>query len=172
MSKLGYVYKLHQTFQNGVWTKYKQKYPVVYENKSLYYCKVYGTDELLKLYKDENISIFYHVFTLDEYLAQKDNIFNTPVWEGDNRFCYVFVNSYKEYDFPEFNKLDDIDIEIMQQEKIVTGLELKLKNTKYAIKCKKDALTELEDSIVPQEIELNNQKKKLEELRKKKVDIS
>lgn len=163
MSKLGCIYTLHQD-KNGDGTirRYKQKYPVVYENKSYCYCKQYGADELLRFCKIRGQ--YYYVQTLEEYLEKKSEyLYNTDIL---GRIASVWVQSPKQYDFPEYNEITEIELALHNQEKVVENAMKNVKALRYQISCSKQAIKNDEQRLPELEIYYENELKKLEELKK------
>ena len=80
MSNLGTIYEI-DTNRNR-----KDKYPIVYMNKTWYYCKQYGSDELKRFY-------ITHCYSLAEY--------NKKICKENKFYGNVFVSAKENINFPE-----------------------------------------------------------------------
>lgn len=80
MSNLGTIYEI-DTNRNR-----KDKYPIVYMNKTWYYCKQYGSDELKRFY-------ITHCYSLAEY--------NEKICKENKFYGNVFVSAKENINFPE-----------------------------------------------------------------------
>lgn len=95
MSNLGKVYELN--FKNGT----KQVYPVVYENKSRYYCKKYGCDELAYFRKREEGTLYTYTWTVypyEKYLELNDK------FKREKGFVYVYIGPHDNQTFEELRE--------------------------------------------------------------------
>lgn len=145
MSNLGVVYEV-DTKKNMI-----NKYPVVYSNKTLYYCKEYGTDELRRFYKKS-------CYSLDAYYRKCE--------ENNTFFGLVFADSKDKIDFPKVPREIALTVIIEELKKELniryTAIERYKNNIKEAQKQIESIslLTkEIEKRILCREEELLNLKK-------------
>lgn len=80
MSNLGTIYEINTNMNR------KDKYPIVYMNKTWYYCKQYGSDELKRFY-------ITHCYSLVEY--------NEKICKENRFYGNVFVSAKENINFPE-----------------------------------------------------------------------
>lgn len=122
MSELGKIFELD--YNSGR----KVIYPVVYENNSYYYCKVYGSDDLRTFGK-------YGIISFKEYEEHKIEFCE------EKRYIHVYMTN-KEckdgYNFPEI-KFSTIDWKIVDFNKRIRNLQSSIGNRNRQInECQAD----------------------------------
>lgn len=94
MSKLGKIFMVNY---NGSFYN-KQVYPVVYENKGLYVCKVPGSDNVATFYKKDT---YYKIYSAQEFIELIDN----RMRQGT---CYrVYVKPDEEVNFEKYRETSE-----------------------------------------------------------------
>lgn len=113
--KVKHIYKIHfSCFDSSI---EKDKYTVVYENNSYYYCKVHGTDKLLELDKT-TVKTVYNVggigyFSCEIPLTNEDltNEYRRKHLSTSYRMCNTVLQRYQQ----DISKVKN-NIEIITQE--------------------------------------------------------
>ena len=130
MSNLGTVYEINL----GVGCK--NIYPVVYKNKSKFFCKIYGCDDLEIVYTEDC-----------PYVYSKKAIslesFKRIALENDKWYGWVFVPPHVDYWFPEL-KESLFDRRINENKNRIKNLERNIKYCKETIKAREK---EIQDTI-------------------------
>lgn len=143
MANLGVVYEVNTTKNE------KNKYPVVYSNKTCYYCKQYGCDELRRFYKDRCISIKrYHS------ILEKDGDF----------YGAIFVDSNDDVQIPEVPRETILKIEI-------EDLEKKLTDEEYMLKYYQDKIQEMQKYIDNITLRIQENKKQINKRGKELLNL-
>lgn len=138
MSNLGTVYEIDTKLNE------KNKYPIVYSNKTYYYCKQYGSDELVRFRISycKPIEYFYQAYQRDGY------------------FCgNLFAPAGKEVDIPKLPEEIVLKNEINTLVKQLESLE---KSRNSFIK----SIDDLKESVVFKEGQIRVTREKISSLYK------
>lgn len=143
MSNLGTVYEIDT--KRGV----KNKYPVVYSNKTLYYCKQYGCDELERFYKNRCISSekYYSI------LEKNKDFYGTIFVDSDDdvqileipkeTILKIEIEDLEKKLAIQENALNYYKKEIQRAQKHIEGLALQIQETKKLISKHEEKLLNL-----------------------------
>lgn len=140
MSALGKIYEVNLNIMC------KDAYPVVYKNKSYYYCKRFGSDALVRFDADSVIP-----------LAAYKNLAKIPNTLRENPSYRVFVANKEKYNFPELKNNSAI--------RRVIEVERDIKHKKSAIFIQQKAKKRAERLIVTLTKELGDLTQELENLK-------
>lgn len=130
MSNLGTVYEI--SLDGG----YKNIYPVVYKNKSKFFCKIYGCDDLEVVYA-EDCPYNYNkkVVSLERF---KQIALENNKWHG-----WVYVPPHVNYWFPELRE-GIFDRRINDNKNRIENIKRHIKTCEGMIKTKEK---EIQDSL-------------------------
>lgn len=139
MSNLGTIYSIDTKFS------IKNKFPIVYSNKTYYYCKQYGADELIYFYisKCDTVENFYKSY-------KKNNYF----------YGNVFVPPGKDFDIPKLSEKTVLENEINYLAKKLEGLKI----TKNSFTC---SIDRLQKDIISKDKEIEETRAKISLLYRK-----
>lgn len=146
MANLGVVYEIDTT--KGM----KNKYPIVYANKSYFYCKQYGSDMLRWFSKQ-------HCISLEEY--------NKKIKAGRNFYGKVFV-SIGDIEVPGLSKEIIFTLKIKDLEKELFSKNLILESKENAIEESKRIVEQLNKQIQKIKKDIAKYEEKLLNLKKEK----
>ena len=134
MSNIGTVYELNLK------TRMKNLYPVVYENKNYYVCKVHGCTDIKTFLKSSfcynaSISVITYTTFKKDYEDGKYSNWNTKI--------FVFVKNGEPACFNPFMEMTPEEHRLEILEKNLNGakdiLSRAISNLKYTEKCVEDA---------------------------------
>lgn len=130
MSNLGTVYEI--SLDGG----YKNIYPVVYKNKSKFFCKIYGCDDLEVVYADDcPYNYNKKVISLERF---KQIALENNRWHG-----WVYVPPHVNYWFPELHE-GLFDRRINDNKNQIENIKRHIKTCEGTIKTKEK---EIQDSL-------------------------
>ena len=113
MSKLGKIYEVR--YGDDYYTKIV--YPVVYENKAQWLCKVPGSSDIFHFYKDSGSRIY----TVTEFLEKIRNRNETTLY-------YVFVKPGEEVNFEQYRTQTRNEIALMKAKANLNAAGKRLEN--------------------------------------------
>ena len=113
MSKLGKIYEVR--YGDDYYTKIV--YPVVYENKAQWLCKVPGSDDVFHFYKNSGS----RVYTASEFLEKIKNRDETTLY-------YVFVKPSEEINFEQYRTQTKNEIALMKAKANLNAAGKRLEN--------------------------------------------
>ena len=131
MSNLGTIY--HIDLNRGL----KNVYPVVYSNKTKFYCKIYGCDDLECIYTEYNpYGYSKKAVSLEKF---KKLVLENNKWSG-----WVYIPPHVNYWFPEL-KESVFDRRINDLKNRIKNFERNIENCKGAIKAREK---EIQDTLI------------------------
>ena len=96
MSNLGIIVELRTDLIDNTIRRTKQKYPIVYENKSYVYCKQHGSDNLKSFKKEADFRGLY------QFISYEAFNFNRKHYATTNCVVNVRVNKFTDDKFAEW----------------------------------------------------------------------
>lgn len=113
MSKLGKIYEVR--YGDDYYTKIV--YPVVYENKAQWLCKVPGSSDIFHFYKNNGSQIY----TTTEFLEKIKDRSETTLY-------YVFVKPGEEVNFEQYRTQSKNEIALMKAKATLKSAGMRLEN--------------------------------------------
>ena len=113
MSKLGKIYEVR--YGDDCYTKIV--YPVVYENKAQWLCKMPGSSEILHFYKDSGSRIY----TASEFLEKIEN-------KKPDFTVYVLVKPGEEVNFEKYRERTKNEFALMRAKQTLNATGERLEN--------------------------------------------
>lgn len=113
MSKLGKIYEVR--YNDDYYSKIV--YPVVYENKAQWLCKVPGSDDVFHFYKNSGSQ----VYTATEFLEKIKDRSETTLY-------YVFVKPGEEVNFEQYRTQTKNEIALMKAKQNLKSVGMRLEN--------------------------------------------
>ena len=148
MKTLGRILEVNINGRYGTGVPFKNKYVIVYENKSYFVCKEFGTDYPKIIKKSLCI-------TLEEFYS--------PNRTG---YCWYVIDRNHESDI----KIDLSNIRVSQMREDIRILNTKIYNEKERVIRDRKNADELENKIIPElETKLKTMEKELDEIYKKAI---
>ena len=113
MSKLGKIYEVR--YGNNYYTKIV--YPVVYENKAQWLCKVPGSSDIIHFYKDGSRK----VYTASEFLEKIES-------KKPDFTVYVLVKPGEEVNFEKYRERTKNEFALMKAKQTLNAAGKRLEN--------------------------------------------
>lgn len=113
MSKLGKIYEVR--YSNNYYTKIV--YPVVYENKAQWLCKVPGSSDIIHVYKDGSRK----VYTVGEFLERIES-------KKPDFTVYVLVKPNEEINFEKYREWTKNEFALMKARQTLEMAGKRLEN--------------------------------------------
>ena len=113
MSKLGKIYEVR--YGDNYYTKIV--YPVVYENKAQWLCKVPGSSDIIHVYKDGSRKIY----TVSEFLERIES-------KKPDFSIYVFVKPGEEVNFEKYREQTKNEMALMKAKQNLEAAGRRLEN--------------------------------------------
>lgn len=113
MSKLGKIYEVR--YGDNYYTKIV--YPVVYENKAQWLCKVPGSSDIIHVYKDGSRK----VYTVSEFLERIES-------KKPDFTVYVLVKPGEEVNFEKYREQTKNEFALMRAKQTLSAAGTRLEN--------------------------------------------
>lgn len=134
-------------------------YPIVYENKSLYVCRVVGSTEVIIVRKGSNVNYVFESYEKYQVWRQKN-----PLANLSSRHFYVHVPKNEKITFADnFPVRDSLDEALAKAETSYEDTKKTLKRLKTNSEYYLNRVKDTEDGLKQKEIYINNLKAQIAE---------